>query len=341
VVRRVIPGETYSLDDGLGIRAVATDGRTVTEVLELAPTLASQPVVEQAIRGRASRFADLEARSFAVARRIERTPFSLRIVSEMPTGVRLSHLLAHLESTGEVVPESATLELASLVVNALASLHSWPGGLAHGAINPAHIVLTNDGRVVITDCVFGGALEALQRNREQLWKDFSLAMPAAASLPRFDQQSDVTQLGALVLAIVLQRPLRVTEYPRGVSDLVLTATEAAATAGRNTSSALRMWLQEALQTHPRLAFRSAVEAQRSFSDINSAPGARRAAATALQVLLRTTCGVALDQPKVVVTPPPSRQELPAPVHRVPTPASDSPGAFDSILRAVFPKHGPN
>src|SRR5205823_4962090 len=152
--------------------------------------------------------------------------------------------------------------------------------------------------VVITDCVFGAALEAMQRNREQLWKDFSLAMPAAASLPRFDQQSDVTQLGALVLAIVLQRQLRITEYPRGVSDLVITATESSTTAGRTSASALRMWLQEALQIHPRLAFRSAVEAQRSFSDISSAPGSRRAGAMALQVLLRTTCGEALDQPKL-------------------------------------------
>ena len=50
------------------------------------------------------------------------------------------------------------------------------GGIAHGAINPAHVLLTNDGRIMLTDCVFGAGLEVLQRNREQLWKDFGLAI---------------------------------------------------------------------------------------------------------------------------------------------------------------------
>lgn len=305
----------------------------------MAAPFASQPVVEQAIRGRASRYADLEARSFAAVRRIERDGSSLRAVSDAPTGVRLSHLLAHLESTGEVVPESAMLELSSLIINIIASLHAWPGGLAHGALSPAHVVITNDGRVVLTDCVFGAALEVLQRNREQLWKEFGLAMPAAANLPRFDQQSDVTQMGALVLAIVLQRPLHAAEYPRGVSDLVLAATDASMTSRPGTSSALRMWLQEALQIHPRLAFRSAVEAQRSFSDISSVPGSRRTGAMALQVLLQTTCAEPLNQRPLVVTQQPQASPEQAP--RAPNPPADAPTPFDSILRAVFPRNDPN
>ena len=169
---------------------------------------------------------------------------------------------------------------------------------------PAHVLLTNDGRIMLTDCVFGAALEVLQRNREVLWKEFGLAMPAAANLARFDQQADVTQMGALILAVLLQRPLRAHEYPRGVSDLVVTATESSTAPGSpGSTSALRMWLQEALQIHPRLAFRSAVEAQRSFADIGSAAGSRRGGAMALQVLLRTTCGEPLNQPPVVVNTP--------------------------------------
>jgi hypothetical protein len=135
VLRRAAPGELYSLDDGLGTRWIETDGRTHTEILELAPELASQPIVEQAIRGRASRYADLDVRTFAPVRRIERSGASLHVVSEMPAGVRLADLLTHLASTGEVVSESAMLELSSLVINAVASLHAWPGGIAHGAIN--------------------------------------------------------------------------------------------------------------------------------------------------------------------------------------------------------------
>ena len=337
MVRRATPQESYTLDDGLGLRRIETDGRTNTEVLEFTPALAAQPAIEQAVRGRASRYADLDIRSFAPVKRIERARSSLRIVSEMPSGVRLSHLLAHLEATGEVVPESAMLELSSLVINAVASLHSWPGGLAHGAINPAHALLTHDGRIMLTDCVFGAGLEALQRNREQLWKDYGLAMPAAASLARFDQQADVTQMGALILAIVLQRPLRGSEYPRGVMDVVMAATESASTGVPGATSALRMWLQEALQIHPRLAFRSAVEAQRSFADINATSGNRRAGAMALQVLLRTTCGEPLNQAPVVLNNRPQRETY-HPVPQAPNSPDDGARPFDSILRAVFEKH---
>ncbi len=341
MVRRVIPGEPYSLEDGLGVRRIEeTDGRTNAEVLELTPALAAQPVVEQALRGRASRYADLDIRLFAPVKRIERAGSSLRIVSEMPGGVRVSHLLAHLESTGEVVPESAMLELSSLVINAVASLHAWPGGLAHGALSPAHVLLTHDGRIMLTDCVFGAGLEVLQRNREQLWKEFGLAMPAAANLARFDQRADVTQMGAVILAIVLQRPLHAGEYPRGVSDLVVTATESSSSPGvPGSASALRMWLQEALQIHPRLAFRSAVEAQRSFADINTAPGIRRAGAMALQVLLRTTCGEPLTRSAVVVNTP--SQPAADPVPSAPITSAEGSRPFDSMLRAAFSKRGPN
>ena len=340
VVKRAVPGEPYSIDDGLGTRRIESDGRTYTEVLELAAALASQPVVEQAIRGRASRYADLDVRTFAPVRRIERSGGVLHVVSEMPSGARLTDLLRHLESTGEVVPESAMLELASLVINAVASLHAWPGGLAHGAITPGHVLITNDGRVMLTDCVFGAGLEVLQRNRESLWKEFGLAMPPSANLARFDQQADVTQMGAVILAIILQRPMRAHEYPRGVTDLVMTATESSHLPGSpGSASALRMWLQEALQIHPRLAFRSAVEAQRSFADINNRPGARRAGAMALQVLLQATLGEPVKEKPVVLNTPmqaPAPQPTPAGPHPPVTEQKSNP--FDSILKSVFPKH---
>ena len=288
-------------------------------------------MVEHAIRGRASRYADLDIRSFAPVRRIERVRGSLHIHSEMPAGVRLSDLLEYLESTGEVVAESVVLELASLVINAAASLHAWPGGLAHGALNPSHVLITNDGRVMLTDCIFGAGLEVLQRNRENLWKEFRLAMPPSASLARFDQQADVTQMGAVILAIALQRPMRPHEYPRGVSDLIMTATEASST-GNQESAPLRLWLQQALQVHPRVAFRSAVESQRSFADINSRPGVRRAGATALHVLLRTTCGDTCEQSPLVLNATAPSSSHP-PVHSGPSPVS-----LESILRSVLEKH---
>jgi len=297
VVKRALPGVPYSLDDGLGFRRVESNGRKHIEILALAPVLANHPIVEQAIRDRASRYADLDMRSFAPVRRLERTGASLQIVTELPPGVRLLHLLAHLESTREIAestreiaPEAALFELASLIINAVASLHAWRGGFAHGAINPSHILLTPDGRVVLTDGVFGAGFEALQRNREALWKEFRLAMPPAANLARFDQQTDVTQMGAVILAVLLRRPLRLAEYPRGVSDLVVTATESVSERLSSASGpTVRMWLQAALQIHQRLAFRSAVEAQRLFSELATIRESRSEGAMALHVLLSTLC----------------------------------------------------
>src|SRR5262249_44720005 len=114
------------------------------------------------------------------------------------------------------------------------------------------------------------------------------------------------------------------------------ATESTTLPGAgHVTAALRMWLQEALQIHPRLAFRSAVEAQRAFADVSSTQPNRRAGATALQGLLRTTMGEPLNQPAIVVRPAtPEPQPAPEP----PTPRPESPGPFDSIYRAVFPKH---
>jgi hypothetical protein len=305
VVRRAVPGQPYSLDDGLGIRRVESDGRIQTEILALAPVLANHPIVEQAIRTRAARYADLEVRSLASVRRLDRSGASFNIITEMPAGVRLSHLLTHLESTGETVPEPAIFELASLIINAVASLHAWPGGLAHGAINPAHMLLTNDGRVLLTDGVFGGGLEALQRNREALWKEFRLAMPPAASLARFDQQTDVTQMGASILALILQRPLRAVEYPRGASDLVMSATEAASLSASSAGLTLRAWLQAALQIHARVAFRSAVDAQRAFSELASMRQSRSEGAAALQLLMHTTSAEPSKEPATLAHAPAS------------------------------------
>jgi hypothetical protein len=161
-------------------------------------------------------------------------------------------------------------------------------------------------------------------------------MPPSASLARFDQQADVTQMGAVILAIVLQRPMRANEYPRGVSDLIMTATESACGPGNTESAALRMWLQGALQVHPRVAFRSVVESQRSFADINSRPGARRAGAIALQVLLRTMCGPT-NQPPVVLNATAPKISQPTAAASQPPVHADVSGPTLDFLRSVLQK----
>src|SRR6185436_14123614 len=95
------------------------------------------------------------------------------------------------ESGNEALTDAAMLELAAAVIRALAAVHGLPGGIAHGAVSPSHILITPEGAAVLTDGEFGGALETLEKNREQLWREFGLALPPSASLPRFDQRADV------------------------------------------------------------------------------------------------------------------------------------------------------
>jgi hypothetical protein len=276
-------GHHYTLNDGLGDRWVATQPpHGLIEVLRLTNALAT-PAIEAAIRTRAARWADLDAPVLGAVRRVERDETGLRVIGEAVAGTRLSDLLIRLEASGEILSDAAAMELTGGVIRALATLHKMPGGLAHGAVSPAHIVVGHDGSVVLTDGVFGPALESLQWGREKLWRELHLALPASASLPRFDQRADVTQAAAVALAIALRRPLRVDEYPRATIDLVVAATSDAAAPG---ASALRMWLQQAFQLQSRSMFASAVDADRAFADITATPGLRRAGMKALGQLLQ-------------------------------------------------------
>ena len=143
---------------------------------------------------------------------------TLSIFSEAPDGVPLSELLAGLEFKTISLSSEELLELSSSIVTALATMHECLPTIAHGAVTPAHIVLQRDGSVVLTGAVFVDALQALQRSREHLWRDFGIALPMSASAARFDQRGDVSQLGAVVLAIMQGRSLRRDEYPKNTQD---------------------------------------------------------------------------------------------------------------------------
>lgn len=277
------PAESdYEFNDGLGVRTLDPDPRQGRiETLHVSPRLAEHPAVEQVIRARAARYAEIGAGTLTPVYRVDRDQAGLRVLAHAPDGVRLSDILSHLASGQETLPDAGMLELAAALIKAVAAVHQLPGAIAHGSITPAHVVLSPEGTAVLTDGVFGAAVEALQRNREQIWREFGLALPASANLPRFDQRTDVTQLGACVLAIALRRPLGADEYPRGIMDLVFAATPDSAP----HASALRMWVQQSMQLHPRAMFSSAAEAQKIFDEIAAAPGMKRAGRQAVQALV--------------------------------------------------------
>jgi hypothetical protein len=199
----------------------------------------------------------------------------------------LSELLAGLEFKTISLSSEELLELSSSIVTALATMHECLPTIAHGAVTPAHIVLRRDGSAVLTGAVFVDALQALQRSREHLWRDFGIALPMSASAPRFDQRGDVSQLGAVVLAIMQGRSLRRDEYPKNTQDLAMSVSVAS---NPVTESKLRTWLQDALQLHGRVTFGSAVDAARAFRDLLPAAPERALEALALQTAICQLCG---------------------------------------------------
>ncbi len=277
-------GTARALDDGFGIRHVEIDpiDGSAVEVLDVAPALAAASGFEPALRARAARLAGVHIEGLAGVRRIERSGTALRVVADHVVGLRLPDLL-HESLVGNIpLNQLAALEVAGQIVRVISALHQMPG-LSHGAISPAHVVITRFGEVVLTDAVFGPALEGLQRTREQLWREFRLALPPSAGLSRFDQRADVAQVGATVLAVALGRPLQLDEYPRAVNEAIIAATLAAKPGETGTSaSALRMWLQETMFLHPRATLNSAVDAERAFGEVLGPAAARRGGAAAFQ-----------------------------------------------------------
>jgi hypothetical protein len=259
--------ERYTLPDGLGVRGVEQHALFGwVEVREVAPRLVLHPAAEPVLRARAAWHAGLRGPRMARVWRIDRDGGALRVITDLPGGVRLSDLLADLEFGNDTLSDAGLLDVAEAVIRAVSALHRAPGGFAHGALSPAHVVLAGDGAVVLTDESFDTALEALRKNRAQMWREFGLALPPSANAHRFDQRADVTQLGALVLAIVVRRTLRPDEYPAGIGDLVVTATPER---GSRHASALQHWLQQALHLQPRTLFSSATLAERAFADVTA------------------------------------------------------------------------
>jgi hypothetical protein len=223
---------------------------------------------EREIRVRVGAFARIPTSLVAPVHRVDRDGDVLRIISAPVEGIRVSELLDQLARRRVTLSDQGILDLIARAIASLAALHKCDPSVAHGAIASDHLVLTGDG-IVFTEAVFGGALATLQWPSERVWNTFRVALPHGGC---FDQRSDVTQLAAVILAIALRRPLRVDEYPRCAAPLVMHATETLA-----ARSALRMWLQQALQLHARATFTSAVDAGRGFVDLLVGAAGQRAA----------------------------------------------------------------
>jgi hypothetical protein len=251
--------------DTLGDRLLLCDtsGNRPLEMLRFTPALADASRFEAILRERTDQLRPFHHPALATVRRIDRVADhtgGLVVVSDHVPGHRLTQLL-EASRTQRLVPDPA---LAVWVIHellaALDELHRAGSGVAHGTVSPERIVITTDGRLVITEYVVGAALESLALTSRELWQRFHVPAPAGAGAVHFSPATDLLQTGATALAVLLGRTLYRHEYPDALPQLL---NDACRIPGRHEDPLLRLlrdWLSRALWIQRDRQFRSLQEA---------------------------------------------------------------------------------
>lgn len=253
--------------DGLGRRTLAFDREegVMLERLTVRPELAA---FERMLRERVERVAALEDERIARPRTVERdSDGSLIVVSEFVPGCRLADLLEASADSGSAPGIDAAFGYLLDVLPALCGLHAG-AGFAHGTIAPCRTVITPAGQVVLLDALYGEALTHLRYGRRKLWTEFDLVTPPSAGAPRLGVPDDVAQVVLSAVMLVLGRPLRPTDYPQGLSNVVLEVVDVAQIRG-NAAFADRLlaFLQRALPVPGGRAYKAADDALIDLRDL--------------------------------------------------------------------------
>jgi hypothetical protein len=329
--------EAPLFSDGIGDRVVASDAASgeLLQILRLRPALTAVPSFEFALRERTARLANFRHAYYSRVRRIDRamapTP-SLAVVSDHVEGIRLSEILRVAHDKHLRLDLSAALCLIRQLVPAVALLHENARDVAHGLLAPERLVVTPHARLLIVEHVLGAAVEQLHWSRERLWREFRIAMPPSAGVPRFDHRADVVGIGVSALSLVLGRPIGDEEFPQQIPALLENAKERSSLGeGRSLSSGLRQWLSRALQLDLRRAFASAPEAMAALDDLLADESSYVAAPVALETFLSKYIEALIEEPpfrRAAVSAPPAALVAPSPASPVASTFARS-GAADS------------
>lgn len=307
-------------EDGLGRRTIEFDRETggMLERLHLRPELRA---FEGFLIDRVARAAAFDDERFARIRGIERdSRYGLTVLSQFVSGHRLCDLLeaaTNLPADEATSPSvDAALGFLLELLPALGSLHSITQH-PHGTLGPGRIVLSQDGRVIVLESVFGEAIERLRFNRSRLWLEFGLATPAENGPVRLDMAADVAQASLVAMMIVIGRPLRDNEYPDGIGTLLTEVIEIAQIRGGNSfASGLQGFLSRALPLSTQHPYASAEEAAAEVRQVAKALGAPRCRA-ALTSFVSDMNRVLADMPEYVG-------------HAAPADETESPAAHEDV-----------
>lgn len=259
-----------TFEDGFGERRYTTG--TVNEpleVLKLSSVLSSVSSFDFALRERGARLAGFRHESYARVRSIEldRRTSALVVVSDHVPGIRLSTILAEVHKRPVPLEINAVRHLIRQLVSAAAALQEAAPEVSNGAIAPQRLIITPAGRLIVVEYVLGAALEQLAYSRARYWRELGVALPGSVGSPQFDARADVTQIGAVALALILGRPLTTDEYPERLPDLIKGATLRSVMGGLDPlPPGLREWLHRALQLDQWESFTSPADARTSLDE---------------------------------------------------------------------------
>ena len=241
-------------------------------------------------------------------------------MSDHVPGVRLSTILAAAERHLLPIEMNAALCLLRQLVHAIAVLHDKAPDVCHGTVGPERVIVTPHARLVVVEYVFGSAIEQLRLSNKQYWEDLRVPLQKTFGMPHLDRRTDVTQVGATALALVIGRPLADNEFPSQISDMTASALALSSDGALEPLPLpLRVWLQRALQIDSKTPFGSAPEAWAELDRVlhYSDPIAEIEALTRFMTRYHATVGTKDPSPaKPAQAPPTSASSL----HTAPKPS---------------------
>ena len=264
---------TPGFRDRLGDRFIAPAASgTPLEYLCLSSRLATLPSWEAGVKERLSRLSTFRHAAYARARRLQHLlePPQAALVSTHVPGQRLSEFLA-AASRGQIQPATdAVMAIARQLMAAVALLHDHAPDLFHGALSPERLILGPEGRVVVTEYVLGPAIEqaATAWGAREVWGDLRIPVLADPRQKQYGRQVDLLQIGLVLLAAMLGRPLDEQEFPDRLETLLSSARENGPDATRiPLRPGLRTWLGRLLAVPSVQPFKSLLEAQKAFGQL--------------------------------------------------------------------------
>ena len=258
--------------DGLGRRVVRVTGGDAapTEHLLIDSVLANHAGFAAALQERAIHLHGRRLTSYVKTQRVVADDQGgLEVVTDHVRGWRLADLLDVAESENLTFDIGVVMLLLRQLLPTAALLSTQSRDTASGALGPEHLLLTPQARLVLTDYVFGSAIEALGWPSERLWHTLRVAKPAGADRA-VSQRGDVVQVGLTVLSLIIGRRLRDDEFPGRLEDLVTSARQKTpAVIHAPLSVPLRDWLLRALQLQPK-SFATLFDAQMALERLLTA-----------------------------------------------------------------------